>query len=338
MTDNIRIHVQDSSQVGEARRAAMQLCARIGGDDEWQSRVGIVVTELARNLELHGEGGEILLRELTGFGEHGLEAISTDKGRGMPNLADCLRDGFSTAGTSGTGLGAIQRLSDFFDIYTARGGGSIVCCRFYKNREKPSAETLAKFPRVGGISVPLLGENVCGDGWAVLQQESLIRLLVVDGLGHGRYAAEAAWEATAVFQKHHDQDIVGLMETLHHALMKTRGAAAAMVQINAATSQLDAVGVGNCVIRIFDADGGSRQLPSVNGTLGSSFRKARSLSIPWTPECTLVMHSDGISTQWDLANYPGLQHRHPSLIAGVLFRDYARPRDDATVIALNSFP
>jgi hypothetical protein len=46
------------------------------------------------------------------------------------------------------------------------------------------------------------------------------------------------------------------------------------------------------------------------------------------------MHSDGIATQWDLGRYPGLLARDPSLIAGVLYRDFLRGRDDATVVVL----
>ena len=47
-----------------------------------------------------------------------------------------------------------------------------------------------------------------------------------------------------------------------------------------------------------------------------------------------VMHSDGISSQWQLDPYPGLRAKHPTLVAGVLFRDFARQRDDATVVVL----
>jgi hypothetical protein len=46
----------------------------------------------------------------------------------------------------------------------------------------------------------------------------------------------------------------------------------------------------------------------------------------------VVMHSDGISARWDLADYPGLRARGPAIIAGVLMRDFARNRDDASVV------
>jgi hypothetical protein len=48
----------------------------------------------------------------------------------------------------------------------------------------------------------------------------------------------------------------------------------------------------------------------------------------------LILHSDGLSARWDLDDYAGLRRRHPALIAGVLFRDHRRLRDDASVVVV----
>jgi hypothetical protein len=55
---------------------------------------------------------------------------------------------------------------------------------------------------------------------------------------------------------------------------------------------------------------------------------------PFPPGSALIMHSGGVSASWDLASYPGLRSKHPALIARVLFRDFTRGRDDATVAVL----
>ena len=49
--------------------------------------------------------------------------------------------------------------------------------------------------------------------------------------------------------------------------------------------------------------------------------RVREFTYDWSPESRLIMHSDGLTTKWDLQKYPGLQARHPSLMAGVLYRD-----------------
>ena len=83
---------------------------------------------------------------------------------------------------------------------------------------------------------------------------------------------------------------------------------------------------------------GVKNLVSDNGTLGASMRRAQQFSAPWEEDALLVMHSDGIGTGWNLGDYPGLTRRHPSLIAGVLYRDFNRRRDDATVVVARQHP
>jgi hypothetical protein len=44
------------------------------------------------------------------------------------------------------------------------------------------------------------------------------------------------------------------------------------------------------------------------------------------------MYTDGLGSHWDINAYPGLKNRHPSLLAGILYRDFGRRRDDVTVV------
>src|SRR5688572_12749729 len=118
MSDVVRLPVTDPSQVGEARRRAAALAQRLGFDDTDAGKVAIVVTEAANNLVKHARDGEILLHPLEQDGTAGLEVLALDKGPGL-DLSRCLRDGFSTGGTPGTGLGAIARLSAVFDVHSS---------------------------------------------------------------------------------------------------------------------------------------------------------------------------------------------------------------------------
>jgi hypothetical protein len=56
-------------------------------------------------------------------------------------------------------------------------------------------------------------------------------------------------------------------------------------------------------------------------------------SYPWADGALLIMHSDGLGSRWQIERYPGLSDRHPALVAGVLYRDWSRGRDDVTVVA-----
>jgi len=57
-------------------------------------------------------------------------------------------------------------------------------------------------------------------------------------------------------------------------------------------------------------------------------------SLPWPGRGLLLVHTDGIQTHWKLEAYSGLQGRHASVIAGVLYRDFRRTNDDSTVVVL----
>jgi len=116
--------VREETQIGESRRAIGVQARLLDFDESAQGRIAIIASEMATNLVRHGGGGEILCRLLPG--DAGIELIACDRGRGMVDVEECLRDGFSTGGTAGTGLGAIRRLATTFDIYSVHGMGTVV--------------------------------------------------------------------------------------------------------------------------------------------------------------------------------------------------------------------
>jgi hypothetical protein len=75
---------------------------------------------------------------------------------------------------------------------------------------------------------------------------------------------------------------------------------------------------------------------SYNGTAGHQSHKIRDFTYPYSPTTTLIMHSDGLATHWSLEKYPGLLRHHPSIVAAVLYRDFQRGNDDATVIVVRA--
>jgi hypothetical protein len=174
---------------------------------------------------------------------------------------------------------------------------------------------------------------VCGDGFHVTQADGRALVLVVDGLGHGPLAAEAAEAAGRLFATYGGLGPVELMQRLHDGLRPTRGAAAALAEVDARRGVVRYCGVGNIAATIL-ADGATRSLVSHHGTLGHDARRIADFQYPWTNESTLIMSSDGLVSNWTLSRYPGLADRAASLLAGVLYRDCRRQRDDTTVLVL----
>ncbi len=190
--------IDDATMAGEARRAAVALAGRLGFDETERGKVAIVVTEAATNLSKHANGGEIVILGLESGTISGLDVLALDRGPGMANVDRCRADGYSTAGSQGAGLGAMARLSIEFDIHSSTEVGTALLARLWA-QPIPQGRMLRRLD-FGALSVPLRGEEVCGDSWAIDDAEGQALVLVVDGLGHGPQAAEAAREAVRVFR------------------------------------------------------------------------------------------------------------------------------------------
>jgi anti-sigma regulatory factor (Ser/Thr protein kinase) len=340
--DRFSLAVTEVSQVAEARRLATQLATELGFQTVETAKVALAVTEVAHNLVKHAVEGRLFVRQLQGAAEQGIELLALDRGPGMRDVSTCLRDGYSTAGSLGTGLGAIIRLASFWDIYSVEGQGTILLVRLakasqYQARPLPAASVQALRFEVGGICLPISGEQVSGDGWGVEQQGRRCLLMVSDGLGHGPLAAEASWEAQRILHDHCSYGPAALLEAMHASLRKTRGAAIAIAEIDAGRQHVVFAGIGNIAARIIMADK-TQHLVSSSGIVGHHVRKIQTFTYPWLVDDLLVMHSDGLLTRWDLDAYPGVKIRHPSLIAGVLLRHFARGRDDVTVVVAKTVP
>ncbi|MEH1954660.1 ATP-binding SpoIIE family protein phosphatase [Nostoc sp.] len=328
MRESVAVTITESSQTGEARRAAMGLATRLGFQETERGKVGIVVTEIANNLVQHAHGGVMLLRSLKEDSRIGIEILSLDKGRGMVDVDECLQDGFSTAGTLGNGMGAIRRLSGLLEIYSIPKQGTALLAHLWTD----SAPYLPKkILEIGAICLPKPGEEVSGDTWVSEVDCCRSVLLVADGLGHGPAAASAAEAAVRMFQEHHHRSPGAIVEAAHAALRSTRGAALAIAEIDFEQQSVRFAGIGNIAASIFSFTE-HRHLLSHNGTVGHEIRKIQEFSYPWYANGILIMHSDGLSAKWQIDRYPGLMQKHPSLIAGVLYRDFNRERDDVTVL------
>ena len=317
--------VEDESQIGAARRQGSALARSAGLSDTDTGRAAIVINELATNLIRHAGGGRILIRALA---EQipAVEVLTIDSGPGIRNVTEAFRDGHSTGGTAGTGLGAVRRLSEVCDLYTGAAGTAILA-RIGGKAGRPGAGRT----QVGAAAHPLPGETTNGDGWTMAADDNRTCIMVADGLGHGIAAGAATAAAVRAFEAAPWRPRPEMLQALHAALRPTRGAAVAVAHIDHEARTLRYVGCGNIASAII-TDGQAKNMVSHNGTTGHSCRRFTEFTYEWAPQSILVMHSDGLHHGWRLDTYPGLIERHPSLIAAVLMRDFERGRDDTTVL------
>lgn len=156
--------------------------------------------------------------------------------------------------------------------------------------------------------------------------------MMVDGLGHGAGATEAADEALASVERHLGESPAEILVRTHDALKKTRGAAMAVAVVDMERWRVTYGGIGNISASLVHG-AVSKSLVSQNGTVGAVLpRTAQEFTYPIEPNTILVMFSDGLTSKASPAAYAGFQNRHPMLLAGLLYRDFSRRRDDATVL------
>lgn len=329
MRPTLSVPVLEQSGVGEARRAAATLGLAQGLSPSRLSDLAIVVTELASNLVKHTPSGGTLLLGAAFPGT--VEITTLDRGPGIARMGDVMRDGYSTAGSAGTGLGAVSRLTDDFDLTTTQGVGSVIYARLSAHGPEVSSDAPAF--DVAAVQTCYPGEVVCGDDWAFSSGQTLLRVALTDGLGHGLHAHEASRAASRTFEGSSHLQPVETLSAIHLALHGTRGAVGVVASIDTEAGVVQFAGVGNVAGAVLEADG-RRGLVSHNGTLGQEVRRIQGQESPWTGTSVLVLHTDGLSNHWDLAATPGLLRRRAAVIAGVLYRDQLRGRDDATVVVV----
>jgi anti-sigma regulatory factor (Ser/Thr protein kinase) len=328
----IGFHIRDSSDVAAARRAGNHLAMRIGMNDTAAGRVALAVMEAATNIVKHAGQGELLLRPLRSDDTKAVEILAIDAGPGIPDLDASMQDGVSTVGSYGGGLGAMRRAASDFDVYTQADMGTVVWLRVGSIVPRQSLPW-----QLGVVCLPMAGEDISGDAWAVCGDADHLMAVVADGLGHGPDAALASEAATTLLKNCSALPPGLFMQDLHTALQRTRGAAVGVARMECRADRVLFAGVGNIASCIVDPRG-RQQLISHNGIVGSNIRKVQEVVSPWGPDSTLILHSDGLASKWNLDQYPGLLAKPPPLIAAILYRDFSRKRDDVAVLVIREDP
>jgi anti-sigma regulatory factor (Ser/Thr protein kinase) len=329
LEEGVWFRVEEAGSASGVRRTAERLATELAMPERRISDLAIVVAEAAGNLVKHADQGVVLLRPVRAGDQAGVELIAMDSGPGMIDVDRAVGDGHSTTGTLGIGLGAIVRQSGWSDLHSVPGKGTVLAAQVWPS-EVPDHRWAA------GLTRPLTGEPVCGDGYGIRELGGRRQVLVCDGLGHGRLAAAATREAVRVFGAAPAGSPAQLVEKLHGALSHTRGAALAVAELDQDKGVLRYAGLGNIAGTVFGADGIRKGLVSLPGIAGHQRRQIREYEYAFAPGSVLLMHSDGVVDRWNPADYPGLLSRAPQVIAATVLRDAGIRRDDAGVLVARS--
>ncbi|MGH2651609.1 MAG: SpoIIE family protein phosphatase [Actinomycetota bacterium] len=180
--------------------------------------------------------------------------------------------------------------------------------------------------------VALAGEVRSGDLHVVKEFASGALIAVVDGLGHGEEAAEAAGMAVTTLGEHAEEPVEALVRRCNEMLRGTRGVAMSLVSLNATGRTMSCLGVGNveCVlIRAGHAAPARESVMLRGGVVGYSLPPLRASVFPYSRGDTLIFATDGVGPGF----VAGLSWRErPQQAADRILADFGKGNDDALVL------
>lgn len=332
-TDSSQVlRVEHSADVAAAGEAAAGVAARQGLGSVAVEECRLVALELGSNLVRHAGGGELSLRPLQSGARLGVELDSLDAGPGIRDVDRALRDGFSTGGSLGYGLGAVARLCEELSISSPApsGRGTRVLCRYWQAEPPSASEPLLE---VGVASRPYPGAKVNGDAFFSCRWSEGSLVGVLDGLGHGPHAHQASTRARHFIERRPWAPLPALLAGVDRECRTTRGVVLGLARLDHADpTRLHFAGIGNIEMRLV-GPGFSRRVVSRRGTLGVGIPRPLILTEEWGADHLLVLHSDGLTSSWSADEVLGGRWKLAAQdLAGHLLEHLVRGRDDATVL------
>jgi serine/threonine-protein kinase RsbT len=128
----IQVAINSDQDIILARQKGRALAAELGFAASDATLIATAISELARNIVSYARRGEIAFKIVNGANRQGLSIVASDRGPGIPDIRQALRDGFSTSGSLGMGLPGVRRLMDEFEITSQPGRGTTVAVKKWK--------------------------------------------------------------------------------------------------------------------------------------------------------------------------------------------------------------
>lgn len=311
----MRIDTRDEASVAAARVQVRALADTLGMPVVEAEATALITSELGHNQLRHARRGWIEIRP---WGDDGIEVVASDAGAGIADVAGAFSPRAPTT-SLGAGLGTVRRLASELDVHIQQGEG----CAFAA-RVRPGGR---RGREVFGLGRPHPEERVSGDVLAWHRAGDRLVVALVDGLGHGPLAREAA--DAAVDGLHAEEALDASLRRIHDRITGTRGASLAIARIHADVA--DIVVVGNVRVGAFGPSG-VRRASQTPGTLGlrGGARTVHPDTLRLGPQDRLLLWTDGLRDQLTVDRVlPSFQ------LAPHLLAQWGRDTDDATIVVVS---
>jgi len=318
-----KILLREEHHVVEAREKATSIAKYMGFSPSSTGQIALAVSEICQNVIRYGIEGFALIR--TRNQDKVLQITIEDKGPGIPDIAQYMKDGYTTTTSSiGVGLMAAKRSVDLFDIQSDQNGTTVTL-----EKHLPVSKELFEY---GVVSLPDQNYIINGDAFVVKPFDGdKVLLAVIDGLGQG---AEAHKMAKAVQQRIEnyfflplDQLFLDCHELLKSPDFEEGGIALSIILLTPTNIQY--LGVGDTHGHLLNSS--PHVFLNAEGRVGGQLlRSLKIRTYETSEEQYIILCTDGIQSQLDVSIVDWDQRLKD--IAIQLFNAYNRPYGDATIL------
>lgn len=344
---DLRIPISRRTDIREAKKKVARMAEDLGLSHKVKDAT-LALTELCTNILKYSERGVVIAGPPGGSDpvlggeadQPGLEVTVQDSGPGISDVQRAFTDGFSGSDSRGLGLGKVNQAVDELNVSSGPEGTEITF-RVWKRRSRKERQPTASPLDFGIVTRKHPGMDVNGDAFIHKSWGDRALVGVIDGVGHGEAAHEAAIKATEYIGRHYDMPLESIARGTNRACRGSRGVVAGLVRFHWTPESVEVgyLGVGNIECQIVDPEG-RHNLISKRGLLGKNCPSLKVLEEEWSrdSEKAMIVQSDGLKTNWSLDEFAGLTKSSASQIADQLLAELARSNDDATVAAIKLSP
>ncbi|MGZ9812674.1 SpoIIE family protein phosphatase [Pseudoroseicyclus sp. H15] len=314
------------ADVAAARQQARAEALQAGLGHDRAEEIAIVATELATNILKYAHTGSILAQAMPQPEGTSLALIAFDQGPGIENLDQMRKDWVSGGAGAGIGIGAIERLSDRAEVLTGPSGTIWACAFDSPDVRRPQELDIA------GLRIAYPTEQSCGDDWGTVAQRGGARLVLADGMGHGKAASKASQAMIELALAHPGQTPKQRLFDLVEDMTRTRGGVISILDFAPGARMVSYGNLGN-ISGFYVRGGEQRRMVSRDGFVGSPNARPMEEQLDLEPGDIFVLHSDGLRTVAPEVVL-GNERRSALMIAAIMLSDRERHRRDDVSVAV----
>lgn len=326
------VRVDGPGDETRARNAAEAVAEDVGFDESERADLGHVAVELASNLVDYATDGTLTVQQVESDEETGIRIATTDSGPGIPSADAAFGVGESTGDSLGYGLATVNQLMDTVEITPREPGGKGTRVVAERWRRAPYTTSVPRKYAIGVATRSISRDLPNGDAFVVKNWNDRTLVGVIDGLGHGPGAHEAATRARNYVESHFDRPLASVFRGTERACKGTRGVVMALARFDWSEETVTVANVGNIAIKVTGPDRSGFVLR--RGVVGGNAPEPAVVTETWKPQYTMVLHSDGVGTRWSWDEVLAREDQSASGTANWLLEEHGKEDDDATVVAV----